>query len=296
MAGTPVVLPVEFVAGAQVVQAMTRELSLEGAFVRCAAPPAIGAQLALKIFLPGFEAPEEIRAVVRERSTSGEAGFWANFVAGPAQSRERVASLLAGKAQAAKSVLGAVGLRKSGPSVPLDAADFARPRTAAPRTDLAPAAGPAAGVASAGTAAGVAAPLPDASAGPAQAAGQAPEAGGANRRVFPRYEAKFAVRFATVQDFVLEYAANISAGGVFVHTKSPPEMDTIINVSMELPGGGPLVDAKALVVHRVTPEQARAQKIMPGVGVQFTDLDDDLRQRIDRAIAHILQDGAKKSM
>jgi len=44
------------------------------------------------------------------------------------------------------------------------------------------------------------------------------------RRAFPRYKSRFAVRFASVQDFVLEYAANISAGGVFVHTESPPPL------------------------------------------------------------------------
>jgi uncharacterized protein (TIGR02266 family) len=296
MAGTPLVLPVEFVAGAQVVQTMTRELSLEGAFVRCAAPPAIGAQVALKIFLPGFEEPEQIRAVVRERSTQGEAGFWASFVAGPAQSRERFASLLAGKALSSKVILGALGLRKSGPNVPLDASDFARSRrSATPPGGVAPVAGPAVGGAQAARLA-PAGPDAAAAAAPVAAAGPTPEASGANRRVFPRYDASFAVRFATVQDFVLEYAANISAGGVFVHTKSPPDMDTIISVIMELPGGGPPVDAKAQVVHRVTPEQARARKTLPGVGVQFTDLNESLKQRIDRAIAHILQDGAAQPM
>ncbi|GAC1544429.1 MAG: hypothetical protein NVS2B9_11630 [Myxococcales bacterium] len=294
MAGTPLVLPVEFVAGAQVVQAMTREISLEGAFVRCAAPPAVGARLALKLFLPGFPAPEEIRAVVRARATSGEAGFWAHFVAGPAQSRERVAALISANGAAAKVVLGALGLRKSGPDVPLDAADFARPRAGTP-ADVARAAGatlaavPSEGAPAAGATASTAA---DAS--PAAAEGTA--ASGANRRVFPRYDAKFAVRFATVQDFVLEYAANISAGGVFVHTQSPPEMDEVINVTMELPGGGAPVDAKAMVVHRVTVEQARTRNTLPGVGVQFTEMDDNLRQRIDRAIEHILKDGAKGSM
>src|SRR3982074_3553117 len=38
------------------------------------------------------------------------------------------------------------------------------------------------------------------------------------RRAFPRYNVRFAVRFATVQDFVLEYAADIRAGGAFQTT------------------------------------------------------------------------------
>ena len=109
------------------------------------------------------------------------------------------------------------------------------------------------------------------------------------RRAFPRYHANFAVRFATVQDFVLEYAANISAGGVFVHTENPPPLKTIVQVEMELPGSSTAVPARGIVVHRMTKEDAKKRGTLPGVGVQFMDADDEFRRRIDAAIAHILE-------
>jgi uncharacterized protein (TIGR02266 family) len=108
------------------------------------------------------------------------------------------------------------------------------------------------------------------------------------RRAFRRYNVNFAVRFATVQDFVLEYAANISAGGVFVHTEQPPPLKTVVEVEMELPGSSDPVPARGMVVHRVTKEEADQKGTLPGVGVQFMDADDEFRQRIDAAIAHIL--------
>ena len=111
------------------------------------------------------------------------------------------------------------------------------------------------------------------------------------RRAFPRYNVQFAVRFATVQDFVLEYAANISAGGVFVHTVDPPPLKTVVRVVMELPGGGPAVPARGLVVHRVSKEDAEQRGTLSGVGVQFLDADDAFRDRIDAAIEHILRQG-----
>ena len=111
------------------------------------------------------------------------------------------------------------------------------------------------------------------------------------RRAFPRYPAKFAVRFATVQDFVLEYAANISAGGVFVHTEDPPPLKTVVRIEMELPGGGAPVPARGVIVHRVTPQEAQARRTMPGMGVQFVDADDEFRDRINAAIDHILKKG-----
>jgi len=110
------------------------------------------------------------------------------------------------------------------------------------------------------------------------------------RRAFPRYEAKFAVRFASVDDFVLEYAANISAGGVFVHTENPPPLKSVVRVSMELPGGAPPVLARGLVVHQISKEEAERNRRIPGVGVQFLDADDEFRARIDAAIEFILKE------
>jgi uncharacterized protein (TIGR02266 family) len=110
------------------------------------------------------------------------------------------------------------------------------------------------------------------------------------RRAFPRVNARFAVRFATVQDFVLEYAANISAGGVFVQTDDPPQLETVVKVEMELPGSGP-VQARGRVVHRVSKEEAAQRGTTPGMGVQFVDASDEFREKIDAAIEHILKQG-----
>src|SRR6267378_1530034 len=109
------------------------------------------------------------------------------------------------------------------------------------------------------------------------------------RRAFPRVEARFGVRFGNVQDFVLEYAANISAGGVFVQTESPPELHAVVTVIMELPDGGKPVEAKGVVVHRVSAQEAKGRNSPPGAGVQFVDSSDEFRERIDRAIEFILK-------
>ena len=240
---TPIVLPVRFAVGDGQVQTTTRELSLEGAFIHCLAPPPAGTELQLKLYLPGTSLAEEIVARVRDPVEGGtECGFWAEFVSGNPHSRARIARLLRpGKptvgeaAPEEKVAIGAVDVRRGPASVPTE---------------------------------------------------------GANRRSSPRYTARFAVRFATVQDFILEYAANISAGGVFVRTDSPPSMGSVVQVSLDLPGGGLPPNVKALVVHRVTPEQARERDTMAGVGVQFIEVSDAFRERLDRAISHILGEDA----
>ncbi|MFL5408183.1 MAG: TIGR02266 family protein, partial [Myxococcales bacterium] len=97
--------------------------------------------------------------------------------------------------------------------------------------------------------------------------------------------------FSSNKAFVVEYAENISAGGVFVHTEQPPAMDTIVTVSLHLPGNDLPVEAKAVVVHRVSKEEAGKGGKSPGMGVQFVDSSDEFREAIDRAIEHILKTG-----
>jgi type IV pilus assembly protein PilZ len=111
------------------------------------------------------------------------------------------------------------------------------------------------------------------------------------RRAFPRYQARFQVGWSTVQDFVLEYAANISVGGVFVQTDNAAELDQVVTVSLTLPGSETPVETKGVVVHRVTPEDAKQKSVVPGMGVQFLDSSDEFRGAIERAIDHILKHG-----
>jgi|GEM_PF-756197 len=260
MQGAKIVFPLRFAAGGQAVQTTTRELSVEGVYVRCLVPPEVGTPLGMKLYLPGSPLADTVSGIVRAVFSGGarEAGFWAEFVSLGERERVRIEEVLEGKARAAESVpIGTMNL-KSGR----------------------PASEPAAELSSGSS---------------GQAAGRAgrtaePPAPADPRRTFPRYNARFAVRFASVQDFVLEYAANISAGGVFVQTEAPPDLETVVRVAMELPGGGLPVEAKAVVVHRVTVAEARAAGTVPGVGVQFVDSDDTFRERIDYAIASILDE------
>jgi uncharacterized protein (TIGR02266 family) len=107
-----------------------------------------------------------------------------------------------------------------------------------------------------------------------------------DRRATARYPARFAVRFRTVDEFKREYATNISAGGLFIRTEAPPEMNSVIDVELELPGDKP-IEGKALVVHRVSPAEAAQRNVEPGVGVQFVQADDRFRERIDRFVAEL---------
>jgi uncharacterized protein (TIGR02266 family) len=100
-------------------------------------------------------------------------------------------------------------------------------------------------------------------------------------RVFPRYAARFKVRFADALDFIDQYADNISRGGLFIETLDPPELERSVSVVLELPDGGAPISAAALVVHQVTFEDASRFGERPGCGVQFLDTSDGFHERIE---------------
>lgn len=103
-------------------------------------------------------------------------------------------------------------------------------------------------------------------------------------RGFQRFQTQFTVRFRTTREFVREHAQNMSRGGLFIQTPTPPQLDEVIAVQLELPDGGAPAITSGLVMHRVTVEEAEQQGIVPGIGVQFLDADDHFRERIDRYV------------
>ena len=126
------------------------------------------------------------------------------------------------------------------------------------------------------------------------AVGQASTLSNTEQRATVRHAARFVVRFESVEEFVLQYAANISAGGVFIATERAPELEAIISVALELPGTGEAVVARAQVVHLVTPQQAAQTGREAGVGVQFLDADDAFRSALDRSIDSILAQNSER--
>ena len=358
---TALVLPVRFSHESRAVQTTTRELSEEGVFVRCLEPPPVGAQVGLKIYLPGLAAAAEFVGQVREVIvTPGDIGFWADFVSAELNAHESLLRVLSTDEEPAPGPKGSnapvplaslykrVHPSKPAPGAPVGAPTSAHSNPLHTLPDPAPPRARDSGVGGLiqgslnravsekaaealaqrrNTPIGAPTPgarrptpiasppppeaqkpvevqapaeaqepveesLPAAVAGPPKSAASL-VADASNRRTFPRYRARFAVRFSSVQDFVLEYAANISAGGVFVLTDHPPDMNAVITVVMELPDGGAPVVCKALVVHRVTPQQAKERGVEAGVGVQFVEADDQFRERIDHTLAQVLGQAEK---
>ncbi len=91
------------------------------------------------------------------------------------------------------------------------------------------------------------------------------------RRNNPRFEVGLAVRFSRAQDFVAQYAENLSSGGLFIagdHRDLEPL--SLINVDIDLPGFDSFV-VRGRVAHILDPERANAFGRSPGVGVEIVE-------------------------
>lgn len=135
--------------------------------------------------------------------------------------------------------------------------------------------------------------LPDAPPEPAEPSDQSVEA----LRSVPRFRnrTEIDVHLAGREDLQTLWTKDISKGGLFVTTSSPPSSGTHVTVDLKTPDGS--LQLKAEVVHVLDAAAATAAGIDPGVGLQFIDLDAERRDALERyvdGIAGQLEDGSQE--
>ncbi len=82
-----------------------------------------------------------------------------------------------------------------------------------------------------------------------------------------------AVRFATAEEFVTEYAENLSVGGLFLRQGHYLEPLKVISVRISLPGLGDF-EVRARVAHVLDTETAKKYGREPGAGLQLVETPD----------------------
>src|SRR6185312_1167587 len=109
----PIVFPIRFATHNAAVQTTTRELSLEGVFVRCLEPPNEGTPISMRLYLPGSRDGVPAGGVVRELAPAGqEAGFWADFRELDRNTRGLIEEVIARRERASTALpIGAVSVK-----------------------------------------------------------------------------------------------------------------------------------------------------------------------------------------
>ena len=101
--------------------------------------------------------------------------------------------------------------------------------------------------------------------------------GGRERRRYPRVALNLLIQYRvdSFEEFLAEYAVNLSMGGVFIETKEPRPEGTMVYFQFALRNGTRLIEGLGRIV-RVNPPDS----LHPGMGIEFTNLDEDSRALI----------------
>lgn len=99
------------------------------------------------------------------------------------------------------------------------------------------------------------------------------------------------LKYPDVETFIERYSVNISRGGVFIATRTPKPVGTVLRFEFQLASAETLIRGEGQVVwvKAFDPDNPRR---VHGMGVRFTRLDPESRAMVDRALAWRQEHGA----
>jgi molecular chaperone DnaK len=90
--------------------------------------------------------------------------------------------------------------------------------------------------------------------------------------------------YGTVEEFVERFASNISRGGLFIRTREPKPVGTLLAFELRLHGGETVVRGQGVVRWIQREDPAAHPPTAPGMGVQFLELDARSREIVERMV------------
>ena len=106
---------------------------------------------------------------------------------------------------------------------------------------------------------------------------------GIERRASPRADIVVRVNYQNVDSLFSEFARNINDGGLFVETEAPQPVGTKVELEFKLPGADQPIKVVGNVVRSVSADQGESDAAA-GMGIEFENLDSDVRQQINEII------------
>lgn len=106
-----------------------------------------------------------------------------------------------------------------------------------------------------------------------------------NRRRSDRLEHELPVAYRSVGSFLTDWATNISRGGMFINTRKPLPVGTLVKLIIQLPGAAFPFDMAGRVT-RVA-EWDNCTNVSPGMGIEFVELDCSKRDRIESFVERL---------
>jgi type IV pilus assembly protein PilZ len=102
-----------------------------------------------------------------------------------------------------------------------------------------------------------------------------------------RLQHELLVAYRTVGSFITDWAVNISRGGIFINTRNPMPVGTIVKLKISLPDAAFPFDLTGKVI-RMAPHIEGGET--PGMGIEFVDIDEDKAVRLERFVDVLRRD------
>lgn len=103
-----------------------------------------------------------------------------------------------------------------------------------------------------------------------------------------RLQHELLVAYRTVDGFITDWAVNISRGGIFINTRKPLAVGSLVRLIVSLPDTAFPFDLTGRVA-RVN-DFDNPDNQVPGMGLEFVDVDDEKRGRIERFVERLRQE------
>ncbi|MBI3995998.1 MAG: TIGR02266 family protein [Nitrospirae bacterium] len=110
-----------------------------------------------------------------------------------------------------------------------------------------------------------------------------------DHRQDPRLDVHIRVDYASRDMFISNYVTNLSTGGVFIQTENPLPIQSEIQLIFTLSENDTVIQAKGRVVWTYDIKKGTS-RIIPGMGVKFTDLSPEQKTAIQNCIRKLSAD------
>ncbi len=101
-----------------------------------------------------------------------------------------------------------------------------------------------------------------------------------DKRHARRIDTKLEVKYGDITSFISDYAMNISRGGMFISTKDPLKVNTVISVEFVIPDIRVPIQVKGRVSWVNDPQQIKGTNLIPGMGVEFQTLSEEDQKKL----------------
>jgi type IV pilus assembly protein PilZ len=112
--------------------------------------------------------------------------------------------------------------------------------------------------------------------------------GSDNKRRARRLQHELPVAYRSVGSFLTDWATDISQGGMFINTRTPLAVGTDVRILIQLPTIESPIGLNGKVT-RVVRFDRKAGEV-PGMGIQFTDIDPSRREQLEALVKRLQRD------